>query len=68
MSKPNIIKLEQDTPEWRAFRMGKVTGSRMHQVYSIKAPTKPQIAAKLDEHSIKYKNCLLYTYPSPRDS
>ena len=54
-SKPNIIDLEQGSDEWLAFRMGKVTGSKMHSIYSFKDPTIPDISNYLKCKGIKFK-------------
>jgi hypothetical protein len=55
----NILKFGPDErEEWLASRRGKITGSRIKNVYSTSGVTKEAICEWLDDHGIAYKKTM----------
>lgn len=47
-----IIDLEQGSPEWHAFRLGKITGTRLGTIWSSRAYTVDDIKKLLDDRGV----------------
>lgn len=48
-------EFEQGTPEWHAWRLGKITGSRLGSIWSSRAYTKEDIVKLLESRDIPFK-------------
>lgn len=50
-----INEFEQGSPEWHAWRLGKITGTRLGSIWSSRAYTKKDITDLLDQRGVEYK-------------
>lgn len=55
MKSPTQLQLQQNTPQWLRFKLGKLSGSRMGSAYSDARLTKNDIIVALDQHGCEYK-------------
>lgn len=53
-----INDFEQGTPEWHAWRLGKITGTRLGSIWSSRAYTKNDIVKLLESRGIEFKKSL----------